>query len=61
LHWLAGLTSGEGYHNNHHELPTSARFGFKRFDLDAAWWLVKLAERCGLAHIRELKSKASLA
>jgi len=29
--------------------------------LDAAWWLVKLAERCGLAHIREFKNKPSLA
>ena len=23
LHWLAAITSGEGYHNNHHGLPTS--------------------------------------
>jgi len=61
LHWLAALTSGEGYHNNHHELPTSARFGFKPLDVDAAWWLIKLAQRCGLADVRELKNRTSLA
>ena len=60
LHWLAVLTSGEGYHNNHHGLPTSARFGAKWFDFDAAWWLIKAAERCGLAEIRRLNTKPSL-
>ncbi|MDP6901168.1 MAG: hypothetical protein QGF99_04190, partial [Acidimicrobiales bacterium] len=60
LHWLAALSSGEGYHNNHHGLPTSARFGAKWFDFDAAWWLIKAAERCGLAEIRRLNTKTSL-
>jgi len=60
LHWLAAITSGEGYHNNHHGLPTSARFGAKRFDFDAAWWLIKFAERCGLAQIRKLDTQKSL-
>ena len=60
LHWLAALTSGEGYHNNHHGLPTSARFGAKWFDFDAAWWLIKTAERCGLAEIRRLNAKTTL-
>ena len=60
LHWLAALTSGEGYHNNHHGLPTSARFGAKWFDFDAAWWLIKTAERCRLAEIRRLSAKTTL-
>ena len=60
LHWLAALTSGDGYHNNHHGLPTSARFGAKWFDFDAAWWLIKTAERCGLAEIRRLNAKTTL-
>ena len=57
LHWLAALTSGEGYHNNHHGLPTSARFGSRPLDLDAAWWLIKVAEKMRLAEVRDVRAK----
>ena len=56
-HWLAALTSGEGYHNNHHGLPTSARFGSRPLDLDAAWWLIKVAEKMRLAEVRDVSAK----
>ena len=34
--WLALLTFGEGWHNNHHHFPGSARQGF-------AWWELDLS------------------
>ena len=36
LAWLAPLTFGEAWHNNHHAFPTSARHGLGRRQLDPA-------------------------
>ena len=52
LQWLAFLTSGEGFHNNHHAAPTSARFSLDPGQLDPGWWTIRFAERLGLAHVR---------
>ena len=43
--WFVNLwTAGEGWHNNHHKLPSSYRIGFRRFEWDmAAFFLEKLA------------------
>jgi stearoyl-CoA desaturase (Delta-9 desaturase) len=38
--WLALLTAGEGWHNNHHAAPTSARLGRTRREPDIGWWLI---------------------
>jgi stearoyl-CoA desaturase (delta-9 desaturase) len=57
LHWLAAVTSGEGYHNNHHDAPTSAQFGRRWFDLDAAWWLIKVTEKLGISNVRKVGSE----
>jgi sn-1 stearoyl-lipid 9-desaturase len=35
--WVALLTFGEGWHNNHHAYPTSARHGLAWYELDANW------------------------
>jgi stearoyl-CoA desaturase (delta-9 desaturase) len=40
--WLAWLTMGEGLHNNHHALPTSARLALGRGELDPGWWLIRV-------------------
>ena len=60
--WVALLTFGEGWHNNHHAHPTSARHGLAWYEIDINWWgiramqflrlakrvkLVKLAKRSG--------------
>lgn len=50
--WLAWIVAGEGLHNNHHAVPTAARFAFKRGEIDPGWWLVRLLERLGWAHVR---------
>ncbi|HKO26134.1 MAG TPA: acyl-CoA desaturase [Solirubrobacteraceae bacterium] len=49
LGWLAPITLGEGWHNNHHAFPTSARHGLGRGQLDPSAWLITALERCHLA------------
>ena len=55
--WLALLTMGEGWHNNHHYWPSSARQGFKIYEIDLSYYLLKLLEKCGL--IWDLRSPPS--
>ncbi len=35
--WVALITFGEGWHNNHHAHPTSARHGLAWYELDIGW------------------------
>ena len=46
--WLALLTFGEGWHNNHHRYPSSARQGFRWWEIDLSYYGLWLLERCGL-------------
>ena len=46
---LSLLTLGEGWHNNHHRYPVSARQGFARGELDPAWWVIRVMAACRLA------------
>jgi sn-1 stearoyl-lipid 9-desaturase len=39
--WVALLSFGEGWHNNHHAFPFSARHGLRWFEIDMTWWHVK--------------------
>jgi stearoyl-CoA desaturase (delta-9 desaturase) len=48
LAWLAPITFGEAWHNNHHAFPTSARHGLGRWQLDPGAWLIALLERSHL-------------
>jgi stearoyl-CoA desaturase (Delta-9 desaturase) len=47
--WVALLTFGEGWHNNHHAHPTSARHGLAWYELDITWMQIRLLERLGIA------------
>jgi stearoyl-CoA desaturase (delta-9 desaturase) len=40
--WVALLSFGEGWHNNHHAFPFSARHGLRWFEIDVTWWHVKI-------------------
>lgn len=40
--WVALISWGEGWHNNHHAFPYSARHGLRWFEFDPTWWSVKL-------------------
>jgi len=46
--WLALLTMGEGWHNNHHAYPSSAKFGHKWWELDFGYAVIRLLEICRL-------------
>ena len=47
--WLALITLGEGWHNNHHALPRSARHGLTWREIDFTWLQIRLLERLGIA------------
>ncbi|QQR60079.1 MAG: fatty acid desaturase [Candidatus Melainabacteria bacterium] len=57
--WFVALLSlGEGWHNNHHAFPQSARHGLKGHEIDATWITIKVLEKLGLARsIRLPKSE----
>ncbi len=46
--WVALLTFGEGWHNNHHANPTSIRHGLAWYEIDHSWILVNILKRFGL-------------
>lgn len=47
--WLALLTAGEGYHNNHHQYPYSAKTSYLPSEVDFAWAYINLLEKFGIA------------
>jgi stearoyl-CoA desaturase (delta-9 desaturase) len=49
LWWVALLSFGEGWHNNHHRYPRSAAHGLRRFELDPTWWTIQALAKVGLA------------
>jgi fatty-acid desaturase len=54
--WVALLTFGEGWHNNHHAHPTSARHGIRWYEIDLNWMGIRALQLLGLAHgIKRLK------
>jgi stearoyl-CoA desaturase (delta-9 desaturase) len=51
--WLALVTLGEGWHNNHHHYPASARQGFYWWEVDITYYGLRLLAALGL--VRDLK------
>jgi stearoyl-CoA desaturase (delta-9 desaturase) len=47
--WVAMLTWGEGWHNNHHAHPVSARHGLAWYEIDLNYYGIKTLEFVGLA------------
>ncbi len=47
--WVALLTGGEGWHNNHHAHPVSARHGLMWYEFDVNYYGIWLLEKIGLA------------
>ncbi len=51
--WLALLTLGEGWHNNHHQYMGSCRQGYRWWEIDVTYGLLWLLARAGV--VRELR------
>lgn len=51
--WLALLTFGEGWHNNHHHFPGAARQGFYWWEIDLTYYGLRLLAWAGL--VRDLR------
>ena len=47
--WVALLTFGEGWHNNHHAHPVSARHGLAWYEFDMNWIGISTLKALGLA------------
>jgi stearoyl-CoA desaturase (delta-9 desaturase) len=47
--WVALLTGGEGWHNNHHAHPVSARHGLVWYEFDINYYGIWVMEKLGLA------------
>ncbi|AFY59843.1 fatty acid desaturase [Synechococcus sp. PCC 6312] len=47
--WVALLAFGEGWHNNHHTYPHSARHGLQWWEFDLTWQTIRLLKGLGLA------------
>jgi stearoyl-CoA desaturase (delta-9 desaturase) len=62
--WVALLTWGEGWHNNHHAHPTSARHGLAWYEIDFNWWgirmlqLLRLAKGVKLVRLKALRASS---
>jgi stearoyl-CoA desaturase (delta-9 desaturase) len=57
--WVALMTFGEGWHNNHHAHPRSARHGLAWYEFDSTWILISVLKKLGVArsvHVAELPS-----
>lgn len=51
--WLALLTLGEGWHNNHHRYAGAARQGFVWWEIDITYYVLRVMCYCGL--VRDLR------
>jgi stearoyl-CoA desaturase (delta-9 desaturase) len=50
LWWVAIIAWGEGWHNNHHAHPHTARAGHKWWEFDSTWWVISALRAVGLAY-----------
>lgn len=55
--WVALLTFGEGWHNNHHAHPRSAKHGLAWYELDINWMGIRALKAFGLAKSIRLTSR----
>jgi stearoyl-CoA desaturase (delta-9 desaturase) len=59
--WVALLTWGDGWHNNHHAFPASARHGLRWFEFDSTWLAICTLKALGLARDIRVPTPAALA
>jgi len=62
LWWAAVLAFGEGWHNNHHAHPRSAKAGLQWWEIDITWWVIWAFDHLGLAwNVRQPKLERAIA
>jgi stearoyl-CoA desaturase (delta-9 desaturase) len=54
--WVAIISFGEGWHNNHHAHPTSARHGLAWYEFDPSWLTIKMLKAVGVARAIKVAS-----
>jgi stearoyl-CoA desaturase (delta-9 desaturase) len=54
------LALGEGWHNNHHAFPTSARHGLEWWQFDSSWLMIKSLEKVGVVRDVRVPSMARI-
>lgn len=64
--WVALLSFGEGWHNNHHAFPRSARHGMRWWEFDSSYLVLRFLRTVGLAwdvrdteHLRSRRGNAA--
>ena len=56
--WLALITFGEGWHNNHHFYPYSARQGFRWWEVDMTYYGLRFLQVFGLvSHLKRVPAR----
>ena len=58
--WVALLTWGEGWHNNHHAHPRAARHGLTWYEIDVNWYGIRALQMLGLAKDIKLISRETI-
>ena len=59
--WVALLSFGEGWHNNHHAHPRAAKHGLTWYEIDINWYGISALKLLGLAKRIKLISKEQIA
>ena len=59
--WVGFWALGEGWHNNHHAVPQSARHGIKPHEFDLSWVFISILKALGLATNVRLPKEPKLA
>lgn len=54
------LAMGEGWHNNHHAFPTSARHGLRWWEFDGSYWIIRSLQFIGLAWNVKVPERAAV-
>ncbi|HYF14373.1 MAG TPA: acyl-CoA desaturase [Phycisphaerales bacterium] len=57
---VALLSMGEGWHNNHHAFPASARHGLRWWEFDASYLVIRAMQAVGLARAVRVPDRAAM-
>lgn len=58
--WLALLTFGEGWHNNHHHYQGSVRQGFRWYEIDISFYVLRAMAAVGLVWDLRMPSERAI-